>query len=37
MLSLEQQEGYRQRYAGMHPGWRPSSQVYQDLVAARPV
>jgi len=35
MLSLEQQEAYRQRYTGMRPGWRPSSHVYQDLVAAR--
>jgi SAM-dependent methyltransferase len=34
MLSLEQQEAYRRRYAGMRPGWRPSSHVYQDLVAA---
>lgn len=34
MLSLDQQEAYRQRYAGMCPGWRPSSHVYQDLVAA---
>ena len=35
MLSLDQQEAYRRRYAGMRPGWRPSSHVYQDLVAAR--
>jgi len=35
VLSLERQEAYRRRYAGMHPGWRPSSHVYQDLVAAR--
>jgi SAM-dependent methyltransferase len=34
MLSLEQQEAYRQRYAGMRPGWRPSSHVYEDTVAA---
>ena len=34
MLSLDQQEVYRRRYAGMCPGWRPSSHVYQDLVAA---
>ncbi|RLC64747.1 MAG: hypothetical protein DRI79_07140 [Chloroflexi bacterium] len=34
MLSLDQQEVYRRRYAGMRPGWRPSSHVYQDLVAA---
>jgi SAM-dependent methyltransferase len=35
MLSLEQQEAYRRRYARMRPGWRPSPHVYQDLVAAR--
>jgi SAM-dependent methyltransferase len=35
MLSLDQQEAYRQRYAGLRPGWRPSPHVYQDLVAAR--
>ncbi len=35
MLSLDQQEAYRHRYAMVHPGWRPSSHVYQDLVATR--
>jgi len=35
MLSLDQQERYRQRYADIRPDWRPSSHVYQDLVAAR--
>ena len=35
MLSLDQQEGYRRRYAAMRAGWRPSSHVYQDLVVAR--
>jgi len=35
MLSLDRQEIYRQRYARMRPGWRPSTHVYQDLVAAR--
>ena len=34
MLSLERQEAYRRRYARVRPGWRPSSHVYQDLVAA---
>lgn len=34
MLSLDEQEAYRRRYAEMRPGWRPSSHVYQDLVAA---
>lgn len=35
MLSLDRQETYRRRYAQMHPGWRPSSHVYQDAAAAR--
>ncbi len=35
MLSLDQQENYRQRYAEMRPAWQPSSHVYQALVAAR--
>jgi len=34
MLSLDQQERYRQRYAEMRSNWRPSSHVYRDLVAA---
>jgi ubiquinone/menaquinone biosynthesis C-methylase UbiE len=34
MLSLDQQEACRQRYARMYPGWLPSTHVYQDLVAA---
>lgn len=34
MLSLDRQERYRRRYAQMRPNWRPSSHVYQDLVAA---
>jgi len=33
MLSLEQQERYRQRYAEMRSDWQPSSHVYRDLVA----
>ena len=32
MLTLDQQERYRQRYSEMRPGWEPSSQVYQDMV-----
>ena len=35
MLSLDRQEAYRRRYAQTHPGWRPSTHVYQHLVAAR--
>ena len=34
-LSDERQEWYRQRYARMRPTWRPSSHVYQDMVARR--
>ena len=35
MLSNERQEWYRKRYGRMRPSWRPSSHVYQDMVAAR--
>jgi len=35
VLSLDRQEIYRQRYAGMRAGWRPGTHVYQGLVAAR--
>ena len=35
MISLKRQETYRRRYADMRPGWRPSSQVYEDIVVAR--
>ena len=35
MLTLDQQEAYRRRYSAEHPGWRPSSHVYQDLVIGR--
>ncbi|NLE43193.1 MAG: class I SAM-dependent methyltransferase [Chloroflexi bacterium] len=31
---MDRQEKYRRRYASMHPGWKPSSQVYEDTVAA---
>ena len=34
-LSDDRQERYRRRYSQMEPGWRPSSRVYQDLVAKR--
>ena len=33
MLSLDQQEKYRRRYAEMRSDWRPSSHVYRGLVA----
>lgn len=35
MLSNERQEWYRQRYRQMRPNWRPSSHVYQHMVAER--
>ncbi len=35
MLSLKRQEHYRRRYAELTPGWRPSTHVYQGIVAAR--
>ena len=35
MLTLDQQEAYRRRYSAEHPGWMPSSHVYQDLVIGR--
>lgn len=35
MLTLEQQETYRLRYAEMRPGWQPGSRAYQELVARR--
>ena len=34
MLSLRTQEAYRARYQAVHPGWQPSSAVYQAWVAA---
>ena len=35
MLALDQQEALRRRYAAIRPGWHPSSQTYEDLVASR--
>lgn len=34
MLSLEEQEAYRRRYAAENPGWRPASHAYRDRVMA---
>ncbi len=31
-LSLERQNAYRERYARMHPGWRPATVVYESLI-----
>lgn len=33
MLSHDRQEWYRRRYSEIRSGWRPSSHVYQDVVA----
>lgn len=32
MLSLDQQNSYRDRFRRMRPGWRPATEVYADLV-----
>ena len=32
MLSLEQQNAYREQYHALHPGWRPSGEVYEATV-----
>ncbi len=34
MLSHDQQERFRQRYQERHPGWRPSTHVYEALLAS---
>lgn len=34
MLSLERQNELRERYRRRHPGWRPATEVYADLVRA---
>ncbi len=31
-LSLERQNAYRMRYRAQHPGWRPATEVYEDLI-----
>lgn len=33
LLPLERQEALRERYHQEHPGWRPATHVYRDLVA----
>ncbi|MDJ0754786.1 MAG: methyltransferase domain-containing protein [Ardenticatenaceae bacterium] len=35
MLSLDQQNSYRERFRRMRPGWRPATEVYADLVRRR--
>lgn len=32
MLSLERQNELRERYRRQHPGWRPATEIYADLV-----
>jgi SAM-dependent methyltransferase len=32
MLSLDKQEAYRRRYASDHPGWKPATHRYLDMV-----
>ncbi len=34
MLSRDRQERFRQRYQELHPSWRPSTHVYEALVAS---
>ncbi|MFW6182464.1 MAG: class I SAM-dependent methyltransferase [Chloroflexota bacterium] len=34
MLSLEQQNRLREQYGQQHPGWRPATELYADLVRA---
>ena len=32
MLSLEQQNAWREQYRALNPGWRPATEVYADMV-----
>lgn len=32
MLSLDRQNEWRERYRATHPGWRPATELYADLV-----
>jgi SAM-dependent methyltransferase len=32
MLSLDRQNEWRERYRAAHPGWRPATELYADLV-----
>ncbi len=32
MLSLDKQNEWRERYRAAHPGWRPATELYADLV-----
>jgi len=32
MLALDRQNRYRARYRAGHPGWRPATEVYEDLI-----
>lgn len=35
MLSLEQQNAWRERYRASHPGWQPATELYAALVRAQ--
>lgn len=32
MLSLDRQNEWRERYRAAHPGWRPATEIYADVV-----
>ncbi len=34
-LALERQNAYRAQYRAQHPGWRPATEVYEDLIRQR--
>jgi SAM-dependent methyltransferase len=31
-LTLDRQNRYRERYRQQHPGWRPTTEVYEDII-----
>jgi SAM-dependent methyltransferase len=35
MLSLDQQNKFREQYRQINPGWRPATEVYSELVRSR--
>jgi ubiquinone/menaquinone biosynthesis C-methylase UbiE len=34
-LSLERQNAFRAQYRAQHPGWRPATEVYEELIRQR--
>src|SRR5207237_6953801 len=34
-LSLERQNAYRAQYRARRPGWRPATEVYEELIRQR--